>query len=243
MFDFIFLSCFPVGALTTHLSWMNKCLVGKRLMLSASREMVWRNFHAGLCENIAALMSLTSGNKPAASMVCLKLMKTLVKANYSPPGSTQRQDEEPMTSKEEDVITYIAGYLLKKLQHYQGTSVLTTTEASGYLAAKDRGGLTRPSSEFVAVIYEMERAFRELPLKSAKLSDFQEILLNYSVHFNFFILLDEVHGTTENKELFYIDLCSLFFVVRIHQKCRNIVDKYIQSTKISRKSKALRDTV
>ena len=108
-----FILFFTVEDLTTSLSWLDACLADKRLFLCASRGKVWTAYHAGCIYNLGA-MTRQDLSKQAASILALNVMKELVAANYL---STVAPDQTHAgrSDIEEEIITYIAGYLLRKV--------------------------------------------------------------------------------------------------------------------------------
>lgn len=230
-----------VTSLTRALKWQDMCLVNKRLLLSASREKVWQNFHTMLTSNIENI-SLVTGSKVSASILSLHVMKFLVHQNYVQDMHVPVVSPIILSSKEEDVIAYIAGYILMRFKMNECYPALISDEATGFIAAKDRGGLTKPSPDFVCMVRQMEEAFRLMPLKSVERMAFHCLLREKLVPNIFFQLLDHVNIAPEKKEDLFVDMSNLFFVVRVHQKCRNFIEQHIQKTKISRKSKPLRDS-
>ena len=230
-----------VSALVEQLHWLNDCLVDRRLLLQACRDKVWAQFHEGLTQHIGAVTTVCGNHRPTASFVCLQVMKTLMEANYS-SGEQLTPSPVAMTDRDDEIVEYITGYLLMKLKHTLEAQALTTDVISGGLIAlKNRGGLTTPTPDLVQRTLEIERVFRNLP--SLDRDMFLATLCDNNVQSSFFTLLDFVDTSAESKEVFYMDFCNLFFMVRTHHKCRHMVDQHIRATKGMRKSKALRDSL
>ena len=129
-------------------------------------------------------------------------------------------------------------FILKIKRHQSADS-----EASGFLAAKDRGGLIKPSEAFVRLVREMEVAFRQLPLKSADCAAFHSAVISNNTPSKFFVLLECVNITAAQKEDLFVRIITLFFVERMHQKCRQFIERCVQKKLVVKKSKPLRDSI
>ena len=199
--------------------------------------------HTMLGRHLGGLAALTA-SRPAASLIALHAMQWLAAANYTPT-NTNACRPEPLTNKEEDILVYISGYLFKKSNDIKGCASLKSadSEASGFLAAKDRGGLVKPSEAFVRLVREMEVAFRQLPLKSADYAAFHSAVISNNTPSKFCVLLECVDITAAQKEDLFVRIITLFFVVRMHKKCRQFIERCIQNKLVVRKSKPLRASI
>ena len=184
-----------------------------------------------------------SGNRQASALLALHVMQDLIKSNYTVTPSTTTAPTPDITDREHDILEYIAGYILTKLKSAPESNHFVSDESSGLIAAMDRGGLVKPTPDFVSLIKEMEVVFREMPDKSVDRQVFHSALTKTLISTNFLEYVSIVDTTAESKEQFYINIINLFFVIRAHQKCRYLVNRNVRENKKSRKTKALRDSV
>lgn len=182
------------------------------------------------------------GSKQASALLALHVMQELIKANYGSISSKSKSDVA-ISDIEEDILEYISGYILRKVNRYTEAKTFTVSETSGLVAAKDRGGLVMANENFIQIVTELEAVFRRLPVKCVDHQIFHSALACSNISSDMVQLLSDVETTPESKEAFFIDVCNLFFVMRAHQKCRDLVDLHVKATKKSRKTKALRDSI
>lgn len=201
-----------------------------------NREKVWAAFHSRLIEELPQLTAAM--DRQLASTLAFHLAKCLVDKNFCQT-NTPAISIPSLTTEENDILEYIAGYILFKFKHVSFCNILHATHSvsSKLIDAKDRGALIYPVSDFVLIIKELEICFREFSLMSLEKNAFLISVYDKGISDHFDSLFD-----VETGRLFE-DMCRLFYVLRIHQKCRNFVEKYSMSTKSTRKSKPLRDTV
>ena len=165
-------------------------------------------------------------------------MKKLVEVNFSQPTPSSTTSAE-ITPEEEDILQYVAGYMVQKFRGRPGCESLLSVEKSGLVAALDRGGLTSPSAQFVLIVKELEISFRNFVWTSGQQSVFLRCIPE-SCRQDFFSLVDLEPDLADS---FFSVICRLFFKVRMHQKCRQFVEQYVKAKKISRKTKPLRDSI
>ena len=221
------------------LLWLNDCLVSPGLHLSACRDRVWASYHKNLTTNIGDMTAVMK-SRQAAAILALQVMKKLVALNYTDPVPVQ-SNKEDIGEKEEDVLAYIAGYLLRKRGHGEEGQALISSRSEGLTSLMDRGGLTYAHEAFTAVLRELEVEFRQLPPRSVDFKRFEDGVISQNIPSRFFQLLDRVDSPSESKELFFRNILHLFFKVRAHQKCRHLMEKCVKFTKKTRK--ALRDSI
>ena len=207
----------------------------------ASRERAWKMYGKNLVSNIDAMSDVTK-SRQAAAIVALHTMKKLVALNYSELPSAQ-PCSKAITESEEEIVSYISGYLLKKFNYTPEAQALMSSPSEGFVNLMDRGGLTYANESFVAIIRELELVFRQMPRKSADLALFESGVCEQNIPSRFFRLLESVESSAQKKEVFFTDIIRLFFTARAYQKCRHEVESSILTTKKSRKSKALRDSI
>ena len=105
------------------------------------------------------------------------------------------------------------------------------------------GGLIKPSEAFVRLVREMEVAFRQLPLKYADYAAFHSAVISNNTPSKFCVLLECVNITAAQKEDLFVRIITLFFVVRMHKKCRQFIERCVQKKLVVQKPKPLRDSI
>ena len=234
---------FQVVDLISCLEWINKCFVDKRNLLPISREKVWSAYHEGLCENLTRMTAVT-GRRLISSTISLQLMTQLIHNNYSfaTCASSNAIDTE-LSERDRDIVHYISGYVLRKLFNSPIAHQLISTEnhEASLVTTKNRGSLIYPTQELVEIVVQMEITFRQLPDTVVSRDIFCELIVKGNVSSNFLALLEEISGSSEEKDIFVIDFCNIFHTVRAHHKCRSLLEQHKQKKKGKGKSKALRD--
>ena len=157
-----------------------------------------------------------------------------------------------ITQEEADVAHYIGGFVCCKLKQrnklYEYKEVLSALESAEepkpktLLTAKSRGQLTNLSKDGQSFFVELEQIFRDtFPSTVTTVSehDFCQRCMASDV------VQDCFHSCTHcidtmKKDNVLTDMISLYFKVRIHQKCKCVVDKIRNTKRDSKKEKALR---
>ena len=224
------------------LEWLNDCLVTRSLFLNGNREKTWSSYQQGLEMNIDS-MTAAIKCRHAAAFLALQVMKELVLLNYTEPTPKKPDSPIDISETEEQIIAYISGYILRKLNKSVEAQALMSDKVSGLTAVLNRGGLTQAKESFVTIVHELEVAFRHLPEMSVDSISFETIVCGQNIHSQFFEILESVDSSAEEKEHFFMKVLRLFFTVRAYQKCRHEIEKCIKTTKKPRKSKALRDSI
>ena len=220
--------------------WLNSCLVNANGQQPKAVEIVWKNFHRILKEKIGH-----ASCRAGFSFFSLKVMQKLVAVNYRAQPQTCPELDKEIDMRDQDIISYIGGYLLRRTRSHPGSDKLIDEHASptGMIKLFDRGGLLVPKDNFIRILYEFELAFRELPLVSVDRDQFFKILDDKGNYLNFQQIFSNTDILHEVQESLYMDLAHLYFKVRAHQKCRQIFERTIKNMSTSRKSKALRDVL
>ena len=225
------------------MKWLDSCLVNRGVHLRATREKAWTLYHQSLLLNLSA-MTTTTKSREASAIFALHMMKELVSANYA-ESKPAKPIKEEISENEDEVISYIAGYLLKKtrLNYATEVQVLTASQPVGLTSLMNRGGLTQANEDFISIVRELEVTFRQLDNKSVNFVVFNNAVCEQNIASTLFKVLEDVDSSVEKKEKFFVGIVHLFFTVRAHQKCRNQVERSIRLSKTSQKSKALRDSL
>lgn len=181
-----------------------------------------------------------------SSIYCIKNNATVLINFRTQPAAHSQIDD--ISEKDTDILSYIAGYILRRTKSHPEASAFQETNVqpntpNSLIAAYDRGGLIVPSHPFVNILKELELAFRRLPVKSISREAFFTLADENGTFAKMRNFLNNTDTTVENQEQFFVSVLNLFFTLRAHQKCRQIVENQIKQKHISRKSKALRETL
>lgn len=215
-----------------ELLWLESCVHVKE-------SITWSKFHSELikwCE-----LSTILNDRTQRSFLALEVMRVLVQSRK--PAGQLFHDAKTVSDHDREILTYIAGYLLHKMRkrHADIASVLTCTQQDlihvpnrSWFENINQGGLVMPDPIFVAIVNDMELAFRSLP--STDRTDYVAAVTND-------ITLTVEDFDDETVSNFISATANLFYTVRIHQRCRQIIQLQALASKSStvKKSKALRD--
>ena len=243
----------PVQAVTQYLKWIHDDVLSipqKKKLRPLAREQLWAAYHTHLLANIPAMEKVV--NRPAASFLSLQIMKKCLEERFCITAdrselNDKKDVKDSLTSHDQDVIEYISGFMLSKLQKKCPvicSGLHDKDQQSGtFLESLDRGGLKRPIKDYVAFVLELECIFRCLRVKSVSKSEFNQLVEKYDVSS---VLLDiltqhEITASENEQEKFFCACINLFFKTRAHQKCRFLVEKQLAQKKERRNVKALRD--
>jgi hypothetical protein len=191
-------------------------------------------------------------------MLALELFSTLQEENKVQPVpiSENANEPEPLTKGQLDILEFIGGFILYKMRQrgYASVAQIFAEDTNGqpddqveesWIDALNRGGLTKPNDSFRAFVQDMEMLFRRLLLADTGREQF---IANVETGEAANILrqdsaLTESELSPDLITDFIIAVAKLFFITRIHQKCRNLMEQYSKKTNLTRKRKALRDTL
>lgn len=199
-------------------------------------------------------LTAISGNHQLTMWLALSVFQKVL--DSSTVGSEQPVPAmvREITPEEHDIVHYIGGFVVKKLQQRKQTggedhqllSALTTNEQpeeGTLLAAKSRGGLTNLTKEAKCMFLEIELVFREtFPsfADSVDRSKFQMACFGNDVIQRCFYNSTYEVENDKAKESLLSDILCLYFKVRVCHKCLTIVDSVRASRKSSSKDRALR---
>ena len=223
----------------TSVSWINSCIVGrdgKPLKKSATMA----HYHRQLkqwCDSSDILP-----NRRHRSLLALGIFEELLEANKAKIILPTVEDE-PLSEREHSILEYIAGYLLHKMKkkplHSEVAMALSPEDQQAmpgsWTERINRGGLVIPCLAFTNFVVTMEAIFRSIPVGAGSgRVDFVASVLNAS---------GDIQETNEINQNFIEDVADIFYLVRVNQKCRSIIDKHSKATSSTRKAKPLRDTL
>ena len=223
--------------INSEFQWLNHCLVNKQGCTHRVIEKVWTSFHEMIIERRTTKCS-------GYAFIALKLMQELVKKNYRSQPS-KIEIESLLSKRDQEILEYICGYILRRVKDIEGSSVLRSGSPTNSRLTEsfDRGGLIYPSDNFVIFIESAESVFRTIPHTSVS----KELFTSKCDEENLFSRLHDCFANDAASytsiEKLYVKILHLFFIIRAHQKCRNLLQKELRSSKINRKSKALRDSL
>ena len=238
------------------LSFLENCLVPKGRFLSASAEKATANFHCTVTEQIRPLMDTFGLSSGDTFLLCLEVFERLKKVNYSKPEATPVV-HRPVSTEEKDILHYIGGSIINSLKN----SLTLNEEQEGQIAVVDslatkkapkdigfersmtslldRGGLTYIKPGMAGCMAHLEEQFREMHWGNRE--DFQTRCLNNAV------LISEYYTATysclaseDDKEYILLRILKLFYKIRIHHKCKMLIDNYRFQRQVSSKKKGIR---
>ena len=167
--------------------------------------------------------------------------------------NTSKPLVQPITAEEIDIAHYIGGAVISKLKKKSKSddelNVLKNfvseeaPEEGTLLHAKSRGKLTNMTSDSKGMFVELEQVFRDtFPCTTAKVNaaDYKAACYKNKViqdcYFSSVFALDNI--SVKDKVL--SDIIQLYFTIRIHHKCKIILDSVRAKSKTSSKDRSLR---
>lgn len=157
-----------------------------------------------------------------------------------------------MSDDEVDIAHYIGGFVCCKIRQRGKTEgykeVVSSLVSSSdpdpktLVAAKSRGKLSNLTGDGKAIFKELEILFRNLFPSSLAVVNFEKYR---EACFSSTTVQDCFHNATDmlisdDKEHVLSDMIALYFKVRIHQKCKVIVQNVRSKKSASKQEKSLR---
>lgn len=144
--------------------------------------------------------------------------------------------DHSLSQHDKDVLAYIGGFILFKMRDMFPNTVsdlkelhLSSNDCNIWIRAINRGGLTAPNENFVSMVLDLERVFRDTdtPDRPAFVAAVMKLPL-----------------TALDLPLDFISkVANLFYNIRIHQKCRTLIQRQAYKSKSVLTKKALRDSI
>lgn len=208
-------------------------------------------FLAAGCHDLTVL----SGSHQLTMWLCLHLFEDFVdfqQTSELTAASSTDSSKSGLSPAEEDIAHYIGGFVCCKLKQRSSDdsykdvvrALVSSDEPAKctLLAAKSRGGLLHLTQDAKCVFVQFEEVFRLVfPPSSVKLDvgKYAKACLDNEVVQNCF------HSLTSSldsamKDKVFCDIISLYFKVRVHRQCKNIVEQVHCKKHDSKKAKALR---
>ena len=230
---------------------LGPCLVRTSNIAGVNRESSQSAFFKMTCgEDLEELSTVTGDHQLTMWLALQVFTKALDESN--------NQDNNPrplvrrITVEETDIAHYIGGAVVSKLKNRSknddeinvlGKLVTDHAPEEGtLLQAKSRGKLTNMTSDAKGMFVELEQVFRDtFPYTTAKVNaaDYKAACYKNKViqdcYFSAVFAFDNV--TLKDKVL--SDIIQLYFTIRIHHKCKIILDSVRAKSKVSSKDRAL----
>ena len=222
--------------------------VNKSKIPGVNREASQAKFFSMMSTGMQDLTAIT-GNHQLTMWLCVNAVELLARSGPTYSAATATP---PPTDEELDIVHYIGGFVVSKLKKRSRVSeyreVIETMISSSepepgtLLAVRSRGGLINLTQDGKSLFVELEQVFRELfpPLTlNIALSQFSRAVLSNQV------VQDCFHNSTagidcSHKENVVSDIVALYFKVRVHHKCKTIIEKVRSKKRDATKEKALR---
>ncbi len=204
---------------------------------------------------VAGCSDLTcyTGNHQLTMWLCVNVFADMLETTAVPASSATSSTSPAMTPAEEDIAHYIGGFVCCKLRQRNSENLyrdlvnsLHNSEEpaeSTLLFAKTRGGLLNLTEDAKCIFVQFEEVFRHLfPPSSVQLdigTYFKACLDNDTVQNCFH---SSTHSSTDigTKDKVLSNMISLYFKVRVHRQCRNVLEKVRSMKHDSKKEKSLR---
>lgn len=207
-------------------------------------------FYQKACDGMPQVTAIT-GDRQLTMWLALQVFTKLVDAM-----SRYSQLEGPVgkvTNDEEDIAHYIGGCVISKLQKRSRTDgereILSqfvseaAPEEGTLLDSKSRGKLTNVTKDTKTMFVEMEQVFRDIfPHTDKGVSEIQYKDVCYKNQVIQDCYFSSVHSidSISDKEKVLSDILHLFFKIRVHHKCKIIIDAIRSKAKVSSKDRSLR---
>ena len=192
-----------------------------------------------------------SGEHMLTMWICNNIFQVFI----SSTSSTQQCTEpacRPLTPEEADITHYIGGFVCSKLKQRNSDSkynellsaVISSAEPEQetLLAAKSRGRLTNLTRDGQCIFEQLEQIFCTIfppTVVRVDVAEYADACLKNEIVQSCF------HNATSNldideKENVLLNIISLYFKVRVSQKCKVIIEKVRNKRRASKQEKALR---
>ena len=192
-------------------------------------------------------------------LIALKTFKKLVNLTYR--NSQHTVPNTPMTKitdSEKDILHFIGGSIIHKIEnklHRQGKSQKTCMhilqsfksqekDTKSLTAVHDRGGLTYVKKTFTTFLEFAEHQFRSSSKFSTE-SFLHACRHNSALTSAFYDMIEDCEDEEGDIQKHNVleKILILFFKIRVHHKCRRMMDEHRAEQKISKKQKGLRKTL
>ena len=266
-----FLSVFfsPVSELFASVSFLQRCTPSGRLTPAVAErgESQWYKNTASHHQDITKI----TRSEQLTLFLCRRIYDYLTKPHQS--SSSSSSDIQSLSDEDKDIVNYIGGSVVSKLkkaawQHasekeerlvilrtLQATSGDKGTDHSSSESKEDvhskmthtldRGGLVYLKPEITQMFWLLEYLFCQASKGTTfSKNDYLKVCCsNNEVLCAYFETVYEAEGTDELKEELLGSLVSLYFKIRIYQKCRVFMDQIRAQKQMAKKQKGLRKTL
>ena len=223
------------------------CDLGISMPLSpAAKEQSWGRFHEAVVSNHSKITDITKSTE-LTSFLCLRLfeklmnppsLSTTTSLNIKSSSSTSKT-----SSRKKDIVVYIGGSVVAKLRKAayrlsEGersarlgvlSQLLSTDATRGDTLTDvlDRGGLTRIKPQIEHMFVCMEEVFAELFTGKHNLAVSKFVsacCATDDILCGFYETIYTSEADDTIKEQIFKNILSLYFKIRVHQKCRVYMD-------------------
>lgn len=198
-------------------------------------------------------LTAESGDHSLTMWVCNNVFEAFISrsASISSP-SCDLSSARPLSPAEADITHYIGGFVCSKLKHriknLECKQILETLISSAapardtLCAAKSRGKLTALTKDGQCIFIELEQIFCTLfppTVTRADVETYTGACIENDIIQNCFHNSTH-HLDTISKDRILKNIIALYFKVRVHQKCKVLVEKMRSRKRASKQEKALR---
>ena len=203
-------------------------------------------------EKISSLNSLTNSHQ-LSMWLSMTSFDNFISSLFVPSPCAPPPDDS-VHSEVDDIVYYIGGFvihkLLKRSSCEENTSLLKKLvsedppDPNTLLDAKSYGGLTNISADAKILFLQLELLFRQsnyIIHFQASVKDYLKSVFEDDVVQNcFFMTTYSLDHPSQNLEFCLSEITKLYYKIRIHAKCKHLVEDVRNKKQISRKEKALR---
>lgn len=227
------------------------CRVSKSKVHGVNKEESQAKFYALMASTDGVLdLTAVTGSRQLTMWLCVNAVDLLSPSAVDSTASVS--PAAPLTAEEVDITHYIGGFVVRQLKKRNSGSgyrdvidtIISSDDPDSHtlLAVKSRGGLLNLTTDGKALFAELEHIFRELfPPQTVHLSVSKysgAVTANCVVQDCYHNSSASVDSSQKDKVL--MDIIALYFKVRVHHKCKLIVEKVRNKKRDATKEKALR---
>jgi hypothetical protein len=230
---------------------MTKCLVKKSKVSGINRESSQAAFFQIMASGSTRIGS--SEDQQLMTWLSLQIFKICFDTFFA-ASDKSGATAKPITTEEEDITSYVGGSVIYKLERRapaesQERQILRTfisasePEETSLLAAKSRGKLTNITNDAKKMFIELEQVFRDIfPTFTENMSypDYMKACCDNTVIQDCFYSGSYSVSNSDVKDKVLLDVIKLYFKIRVHHRCRTVIEAVRAKSKISSKDKSLR---
>ena len=242
---------FTVSRFTSQLiPLLTSCVVTRSTVKGVNREASQSAFFKLMARGVPQLTAL-SGHHQLKMWVCNNVFADFTTTPH-PASADSCCSTTPISPEEADIAHYIGGFVVSKLKQRSSASdylqVLDTfvspmEPAHGtLLGAKSRGRLTNLTKDAQSIFVELEQVFCALFPSEAVQIDVGQYKAACTKNQ---VVQDCYHSATDhldqqNKGKILLDVICLYFKVRVHHKCKVLIERARSQKRTAKQDRALR---